>query len=76
LAAVRQRASTMRLGIGVVPAPIDHPLHIVQRMATLDIPSHGRVDVGLGREALDTLRHFGEHVIPHWRDKEPRAAVA
>jgi alkanesulfonate monooxygenase SsuD/methylene tetrahydromethanopterin reductase-like flavin-dependent oxidoreductase (luciferase family) len=49
LAAVSQRTSTIRLGVGVVLAPIHHPLHIAQRMATLDILSRGRVDVGLGR---------------------------
>ncbi len=49
LAAASQRTSTIRLGVGVVLAPIHHPLHVAQRMATLDILSHGRVDVGLGR---------------------------
>ena len=37
LAAVSQRTSRIRLGIGVVLAPIHHPLHVAQRMATLDI---------------------------------------
>jgi alkanesulfonate monooxygenase SsuD/methylene tetrahydromethanopterin reductase-like flavin-dependent oxidoreductase (luciferase family) len=49
LAAVTQRTSRIRLGIGVVLAPIHHPLHVAARMATLDILSHGRVEVGLGR---------------------------
>src|SRR6267143_772451 len=49
LAAVSQRTSTIRLGVGVVLAPIHHPLHVAARMATLDILSRGRVDVGLGR---------------------------
>ena len=49
LAAVSQRTSRIRLGIGVVLAPIHHPLHVAARMATLDILSRGRVDVGLGR---------------------------
>ena len=49
LAAASQRTSRIRLGIGVVLAPIHHPLHVAQRMATLDILSHGRVDVGIGR---------------------------
>ena len=49
LAAVSQRTSRIRLGVGVVLAPIHHPLHVAARMATLDILSHGRVDVGLGR---------------------------
>ena len=49
LAAVSQRTSRIRLGIGVVLAPIHHPLHTAARMATLDILSNGRVDVGIGR---------------------------
>lgn len=49
LAAVSQRTSRIRMGIGVVLAPIHHPLHTAARMATLDILSRGRVDVGLGR---------------------------
>ena len=49
LAAVSQRTSRIRLGVGVVLAPIHHPLHVAQRMATLDILCRGRVDVGLGR---------------------------
>ena len=49
LAAVSQCTSRIRLGIGVVLAPIHHPLHVAARMATLDILSQGRVDVGLGR---------------------------
>jgi len=49
LAAVSQRTKKIRLGVGVVLAPIHHPLHTAARMATLDILSNGRVDVGLGR---------------------------
>ena len=49
LAAVSQRTGQIRLDIGVVLAPIHHPLHVAARMATLDILSHGRVDVGIGR---------------------------
>ena len=49
VAAVSQHTSRTRLGIGVVLAPIHHPLHVAARMATLDILSKGRVDVGLGR---------------------------
>ena len=47
LAAVSQRTSRIRLGIGVVLAPIHHPLHVAARMATLDILRHGRANVGL-----------------------------
>ena len=48
-AAVSQRTSRIRLGVGVVLAPIHHPQHTPPRMSTLDILSNGRVDVGLGR---------------------------
>jgi alkanesulfonate monooxygenase SsuD/methylene tetrahydromethanopterin reductase-like flavin-dependent oxidoreductase (luciferase family) len=49
LAAMAQHTSTMRLGFGVVLAPVHHPLHVAARVATLDIVSNGRVDVGVGR---------------------------
>ncbi len=49
LAALSQRTSQMRLGIAVVLAPLHHPLNVAVRMATLDILSRGRVELGLGR---------------------------
>jgi len=49
LAALSQRTSQLRLGIAVVLAPIHHPLNTAVRMATLDIVSKGRVDLGIGR---------------------------
>ena len=49
LGALSQRTSRMRLGIAVVVPPVQHPLHIAARTATLDILSKGRVDLGVGR---------------------------
>ena len=49
LAAISQRTSRIRLGIAVAVPPVQHPLHIAGRMATLDIFSNGRVDLGVGR---------------------------
>ena len=49
LAALSQRTSQMRLGIAVVLPPVHHPLHTAVRLATLDILSKGRVDLGVGR---------------------------
>ena len=49
LAIMAERTSQMRLGFGVVLAPVHHPLHVAARTATLDIFSNGRVDVGVGR---------------------------
>ena len=49
LAAISQQTSRIRLGIAVSVPPVQHPLHIAARMATLDIWSKGRVDLGIGR---------------------------
>jgi len=49
LAALSQRTSKMRLGIAVTLAPLHHPLNVAVSMATLDILSRGRVDLGIGR---------------------------
>ena len=54
LAALSQRGlmkftTNMRLGIAVVLAPLHHPLNVASRMATLDIISGGRVNLGIGR---------------------------
>ena len=49
LAIMADRTSKMRLGFGVVLTPVHHPLHVAARVATLDIFSNGRVDVGVGR---------------------------
>ena len=42
LGALSQRTIRMRLGIAVVVPPVQHPLHIAARTATLDILSKGR----------------------------------
>jgi alkanesulfonate monooxygenase SsuD/methylene tetrahydromethanopterin reductase-like flavin-dependent oxidoreductase (luciferase family) len=49
LAALSQRTSKMRLGLAVVLTPVHHPLHTAERLATLDLLSGGRVELGVGR---------------------------
>jgi alkanesulfonate monooxygenase SsuD/methylene tetrahydromethanopterin reductase-like flavin-dependent oxidoreductase (luciferase family) len=49
LAAISQRTSRIRLGIAVALPPLHHPLHMAVRLATLDILSKGRLDLGVGR---------------------------
>ena len=49
LAIMSQHTTTMRLGFGVVLLPVHHPLHVAAKVATLDVMSGGRVDVGVGR---------------------------
>jgi alkanesulfonate monooxygenase SsuD/methylene tetrahydromethanopterin reductase-like flavin-dependent oxidoreductase (luciferase family) len=49
LAAAAQRTQRLRLGHGIVPLPYHHPVHVAERLATLDILSSGRVEFGFGR---------------------------
>jgi alkanesulfonate monooxygenase SsuD/methylene tetrahydromethanopterin reductase-like flavin-dependent oxidoreductase (luciferase family) len=49
LGAAAQRTQRLRLGLGVIPAPYHHPIHSAERVATLDVLSNGRLEVGLGR---------------------------
>src|SRR5437867_8108854 len=57
--AVSQRTKKIRIGHGVVllPFPYNHPVRIAERIATLDILSHGRGEVGTGR--LATVQELG-----------------
>jgi alkanesulfonate monooxygenase SsuD/methylene tetrahydromethanopterin reductase-like flavin-dependent oxidoreductase (luciferase family) len=50
LAAASQRTERIRLGHGIVQLPpaVNHPARIVERAATLDLVSGGRVDLGTG----------------------------
>lgn len=68
--AVSQRTSTIRIGHGVVllPFPYNHPVRIAERIATLDILSNGRVEMGTGRSI--TVQELGGFGIPY---KETRA---
>ncbi len=49
LAAAAQRTGRLRLGHAVIPLPYTHPVHVAERLATLDILSGGRVEFGYGR---------------------------
>ncbi len=49
LAAASQRTSRLRLGHAIVPLPYHHPIHVAERLATLDILSGGRIEFGFGR---------------------------
>lgn len=49
LAAAAQRTQRLRLGLGVIPAPYHHSVHIAEKVAMLDLVSNGRLEVGIGR---------------------------
>jgi alkanesulfonate monooxygenase SsuD/methylene tetrahydromethanopterin reductase-like flavin-dependent oxidoreductase (luciferase family) len=68
--AISQRTSKIRIGHAVVllPFPYNHPIRIAERVATLDILSNGRVEVGTGRSI--TQVELGGFGIPY---KETRA---
>lgn len=49
LAAAAARTCTIRLGHGIIPLPLHHPVHVAERVATLDVLSGGRLEIGIGR---------------------------
>jgi len=49
LAAAAARTRAIRLGHAIVPLPLHHPVHVAERLATLDVLSGGRLEVGIGR---------------------------
>ncbi|GIW42218.1 MAG: luciferase [Candidatus Binatia bacterium] len=53
LAAASQRSRRIRLGHGIVlmPPAYNHPARVAERIATLDLVSHGRVEFGTGESA-------------------------
>src|SRR5213078_4127815 len=46
---VAARTTTLRLGMGVSLLPLHHPVDLAEELATLDVVSGGRLDVGIGR---------------------------
>ncbi len=51
LGALSRMTSRIRLGLGVVLLPFQHPVRTAERVATLDVLSGGRVEFGTGRGA-------------------------
>jgi alkanesulfonate monooxygenase SsuD/methylene tetrahydromethanopterin reductase-like flavin-dependent oxidoreductase (luciferase family) len=48
-AAVAARTRRVRIGLAAAILPFHHPLRVAEQMALVDIISHGRLDVGVGR---------------------------
>ncbi|MFG2006449.1 LLM class flavin-dependent oxidoreductase [Spirillospora sp. NPDC048911] len=62
LAAASQRTKRIRLGHGIVQLPpnVNHPARVAERVATLDLVSDGRVDLGTGEASSSAeLGGFG-----------------
>ena len=54
LAAIARETSSIDLGFAVLPLPLHDPVRIVERLATLDVLSGGRVMWGVGRGVTKT----------------------
>ena len=57
LAAASQRTKRIRLGHGIVQLTTNHPARVAERIATLDLLSHGRVEFGIGEGSSVTELH-------------------
>ena len=57
LAAASQRTRDIRLGHGIVQLTTNHPARVAERVSTLDLLSHGRVELGLGEGSSVTELH-------------------
>ncbi|MYD42751.1 MAG: LLM class flavin-dependent oxidoreductase [Gammaproteobacteria bacterium] len=57
LAAASQRTKNIRLGHGIVQMTTNHPARVAEKIATLDLVSDGRVELGLGEGASVTELH-------------------
>ena len=69
LGAASQRTTNIRLGHGIIQLTTNQPHRVAERVATLDLLSSGRVELGLGEGAGPAELHpFGTRV----RDKRER----
>ena len=57
LAAASQRTSNIRLGHGIIQLTTNHPARVAEKVATLDLVSDGRVELGLGEGSSVTELH-------------------
>jgi alkanesulfonate monooxygenase SsuD/methylene tetrahydromethanopterin reductase-like flavin-dependent oxidoreductase (luciferase family) len=62
LAAIAERTSRLRLGTAIVQLPLAHPMRIAEEIATLDVLSGGRVELGVGRGGNPL--HFAGFGVP------------
>jgi len=57
LGAASQRTRNIRLGHGIVQLTTNHPARVAERVSTLDLLSHGRVELGIGEGSSVTELH-------------------
>ena len=57
LAAASQRTEQIRLGHVIIQLTTNHPARVAERVSTLDLLSHGRVELGVGEGSTVTELH-------------------
>ncbi len=57
LAAASQRTRRIRLAHGIIQLTTNHPARVAEKVSTLDLISHGRVDLGIGEGSSTTELH-------------------
>ncbi|MCS5637223.1 MAG: LLM class flavin-dependent oxidoreductase [Myxococcota bacterium] len=57
LAAASQRTQQIRLAHGIIQLTTNHPARVAERVSTLDLLSHGRVEFGIGEGSSITELH-------------------
>jgi alkanesulfonate monooxygenase SsuD/methylene tetrahydromethanopterin reductase-like flavin-dependent oxidoreductase (luciferase family) len=62
LSAIAARTRTLRLGTAIVQLGLCHPLRVAEEIATLDVLSDGRVELGVGRGGNPA--HFAGYQVP------------
>jgi alkanesulfonate monooxygenase SsuD/methylene tetrahydromethanopterin reductase-like flavin-dependent oxidoreductase (luciferase family) len=70
LAAAAARTKRIRLGHGIVQIPpaVNHPARVAERVATLDLISDGRVDLGTGESS--SAAELGGFLVDRTRKRE------
>jgi alkanesulfonate monooxygenase SsuD/methylene tetrahydromethanopterin reductase-like flavin-dependent oxidoreductase (luciferase family) len=71
LAAIAERTQRLRLGTAIVQLPLMHPLRVAEELATLDVLSRGRAELGVGR-GTNPL-HFAAFGAPQAHNRERMA---
>src|SRR5207248_1264519 len=72
--AISQRTKNIRIGhgIGLLPRNFNHPFRVAERVATLDLISGGRVELGTGRavtlQELDAFEVPPDQSLPQWKE--------